>query len=291
MVTGLHYMMLKKEFQITNNSSELKNPDDNHLSIQISLDGFSFCTINKITNEIPSLVHYPFSNNSPTPQKHLQNVKSIFEKEPLLQKKYDSVNVSHINNLSSFVPKALFNDQNLADYLKFGHKIFKNDYIVYDMINNHELVNVYIPFVNINNFLIDKFGSFEYKHFSTVLIKNLLDIYKFSERPHMFVMVNETHFEIIAIANNSFQLYNSFSYKSKEDLIYYILFTAEQLNFNPNYFELIFLGETVEDDEIFDITYKYVRNINFLENRHKYALNKKFTEDMQRKYFTLLHQY
>ena len=247
--------------------------------------------------EIKLKENFPFPWNKTNfydafPESFLQIPRELVDLEnPLLQKKYDSVNVSHINNLSSFVPKALFNDQNLADYLKFGHKIFKNDYIVYDMINNHELVNVYIPFVNINNFLIDKFGSFEYKHFSTVLIKNLLDIYKFSERPHMFVMVNETHFEIIAIANNSFQLYNSFSYKSKEDLIYYILFTAEQLNFNPNYFELIFLGETVEDDEIFDITYKYVRNINFLENRHKYALNKEFTEDMQRKYFTLLHQY
>ncbi len=284
-------MMVKKKVQITNKSSEFNNPEDIHLSIQISLDGFSFCTINTITNEISTLIHYPFSNNSPTPIKHLQNVKGVFEKELLLQKQYQSVNVSHVNNLSSFVPKALFNDENLPDYLKYGHKIFKNDYIVYDSIDNHELVNVYIPFVNINNFLIDKFGSFDYKHFSTILIKNLLDTYKFSERPHMFVMVNETHFEIIAIANNSFQLYNSFTYQNKEDLIYYILFTAEQLHFNTNYFELIFLGETVKNDEIYDITYKYVRNVSFLENRYKYNLNKEFTDDIQRKFFTLLHQF
>ena len=284
-------MMVKKKFQIKNNSSELNNPDDNHLSIQISLDGFSFCTINKITNEISSLTHYPFSNTSLIPQKHLKNVSGIFEKEPLLQKEYGTLNVSHVNNLSSFVPKALFNDKNLSDYLKFGHKIFKNDYITFDTINNHELINVYIPFVNVNNFLIDKFGSFEYKHFSSILIKNLLDTYKFSERPHMFVNVNETHFEIVALANNNFQLYNTFTYHNKEDFIYYILFTAEQLHFNTNYFELIFLGETVKNDDIYDITYKYIRNVSFLENRHKYVLNNEFTDDIQRKFFTLLHQY
>lgn len=284
-------MMVKKKFQIKNNSSELNNPDDNHLSIQISLDGFSFCTINKITNEISSLTHYPFSNTSLIPQKHLKNVSGIFEKEPLLQKEYGTLNVSHVNNLSSFVPKALFNDKNLSDYLKFGHKIFKNDYITFDTINNHELINVYIPFVNVNNFLIDKFGSFEYKHFSSILIKNLLDTYKFSERPHMFVNVNETHFEIVALANNNFQLYNTFTYHNKEDFIYYILFTAEQLHFNTNYFELIFLGETVKNDDIYDITYKYIRNVSFLENRYKYVLNNEFTDDIQRKFFTLLHQY
>ena len=233
---------------------------------------------------------YPFSHNSSTPQKHLQNIKGIYEKEPLLQNRYESVNVSHVNNLSSFVPKALFNDKNLSDYLKFGHKIYKNDYIAYDAINNHDLVNVYVPFVNINNFLIDKYGSFEYIHFSTILIKNLLNTFKFSERPHMFVMVNETHFEVVAIANNSFQLYNSFTYQNNEDFIYYVLFTAEQLHFNTNYFELIFLGETIKNDDIYNIAYKYVRNVSFLENRHQYSLNKDFTDEIQREFFTLLHQ-
>ncbi|MEN8186665.1 MAG: DUF3822 family protein [Bacteroidota bacterium] len=283
-------MTVKKKIQIQNNSVDFKDLKDTDLSIQLSLDGFSFCILNKIQNEIISLCHYSFPDSSPTPKKHLQNVKEVFEKENLLKNKFAAVNITHINNLSSFVPKALFNEELLTDYLKFSHKVFTNDYLVYDQISNHDLVNVYVPFVNINNFFIDKFGSFNYKHSSTVLVENLLDTYKFSERPHLFVMVNDKHFEIVAIADNKFQLYNSFQYHTKEDFIYYLLFTAEQLQFNPEDLELIFLGNTGINDEIYRITYKYIRNVSFLENRNVHTLNKDISEEEQRKFFILLHQ-
>jgi len=49
----------------------------------------------------------------------------------------------------------------------------------------------------------------------------------------MFVNLDNKHFEIVVIANNKLILYNSFKYQTKEDYIYYILFTAEQLELNP----------------------------------------------------------
>ena len=290
MVTGLRSTMVKKKNQTTNNIG-LKKIEDTHLSIQLSLDGFSFCIVDLIRKEIGNVTHYKFTAPSDTPQNHLKNVEEVFKIEPLLQKSYSSVNVSHVNALSSVVPKALFNENLLPDYLKFSHKIFKNDFITYDEIENHDIVNVYIPFVNINNYLIDRFGSFDYMHFSTVFIKNLLDTYKFSERPHLFVMVDNGHFEILAIANNQMLLYNSFEYTTKEDFIYYVLFTAEQLHFNPNSMELVFLGKTVKDDEIYDMAYTYVKNVSFLENRNPHQLIHHLTDEEQRKFFTLLHQY
>ena len=45
--------------------------------------------------------------------------------------------------------------------------------------------------------------------------------------------------------------------------IYYILFTAEQLNLNPETLNLVFIGDITEDDEIYNIAYKYIRNISF----------------------------
>lgn len=291
MVTGLLSTMVKKKIQIKNNSSDTHHPEDTHLSIQLSLDGFSFCIVNEISDEINSLHYRSFPDYTYTPLKHLKFVEEVFKTEPLLSQKYNSVNITHVNDLSTFVPKALFDENNLPGYLKYSHKIYKNDFITFDTIPNHDLINVYIPYVNINNYFLERFGSFNYEHSSTVFVKNLLDTYKFSEHPHMFVMVDHDHFEILAIADNNLQLYNSFSYKTPEDFIYYVLFVAEQLDFNPREFELFFLGKTVANDPIYQIAFKYVKNIAFLEVRNKRKLNKEITEDLQRQYFTLLHQY
>ena len=82
------------------------------------------------------------------------------------------------------------------------------------------------------------------------------------------------------------QLFNSFDYKTPEDFIYYILFTAEQLMLNPEYFKLEVLGAINEDDEYYKIVYKYVRNISLFDvtdTRNSY------TEAQNRQHFILLH--
>ena len=284
-------MMAKEKVQIINNSVDFNKSKDNHLSIQLSLDGFSFCIIDKNVNEVVLIQHIPFKNSSSTPEKHLKNVELVFKDVDLLNKRYNSVNVSHVNDLSTLVPKPLFDPNHINSYIKYSSKTYKNDYIVYDEIENHDMFNVFIPFVNINNFLLEKFGSFEYKHFSSILVEHLLNTYKFSERPHLFVDLHNEHFEIVAIENNKLVLYNSFKYKTEEDFIYYILFTAEQLNFNPEKFELVLSGSIVKDDTYYKIAYNYVRNISLLENRSKYTFSESFNEETKREFYTLLNQY
>jgi len=75
--------------------------------------------------------------------------------------KYHSVSVSHTNNLSSLVPKPLFKEDRMSDYLSYNNKTLRHDYFAFDDLKNHEMVNVYVPFVNANNFFIDQFGGFE----------------------------------------------------------------------------------------------------------------------------------
>ncbi|MDH3321349.1 MAG: DUF3822 family protein [Flavobacteriaceae bacterium] len=283
--------MVKKKIQTINKHIDHSYLKDSHLSIQLSLDGFSFCIINKNTNEVHTIGHHPFSDQSPTPQKHLENVMQLFETEKLLQHKFDSVNITHVNDLSALVPKPLFDPENIQNYIKYTSKTYQNDYIVYDEIDNHDMVNVYIPFVNLNNFFLEKFGSFEYKHTSTVLIENLLNTYKFSEHPHMFVNIADQHFEMVVIANNQLLFYNAFKYQTKEDFIYYVLFTSEQLGLNTENFEFILAGNIDKESELYKIAYKYIRKVSLIENRSKYHFSADFNDATKRHYFTLLNQY
>ncbi len=283
--------MIQAKTKIQTTSFDLTDLNNNHLSIQFSLDGFSFCILDKDNNTFIALHDYSFNEVNNTPQKLLENISSIFKEEGLLQKKYHTVNISHVNDLSTLVPKPLFDEERLSDYVKFNTKVLATDYLVYDEIKNLDIANVFIPYVNVNNFLIDQFGEFEYKHYASVLIESLLGIYKYSLVPHMFAHIMDDHFEIIVIADKKLQLYNTFRFTAKEDFIYYILFTAEQLKLNPEKFELMLLGRIEKEDELYEIAYKYVRNVSLIENRSKYSFDDQITESDKRTYFTLLNQY
>ncbi len=290
MVTG-QYFMIQEKLKIKSNLDS-KNQEYNHLSIQFSLGGFSFCVLNKDDKKFTALYNYRFKESTYTPQNLLQNINQIFETNELLKdKKYHSVSISHTNNLSSLVPKPLFKEERISDYLSYNNKTLRHDFFAYDDLKNHEMVNVYVPFVNANNFFIDQFGGFEYKHFSTVLIENLVDIYKFSLVPHMFINIGKKHFEIVVIADKKLQLYNTFEYNTKEDFIYYILFVVEQLHLNPEEIELQLMGNVKKNDTLYKIAFKYIRNVGLIENRSKYTFDAAFTEDIKRQFFTLLHQF
>ncbi len=250
----------QKHMAITNNSSNKLN--NLELSIQLSLSGLSFCILNKDSNTIIEVKELRFEKRL-NPFEVLDELKVLFENESSLNNSFTNVTIVHNNDLSTLVPEALFNKNHVADYLKFNSKILKSDFIAYDSILENSSVNVYVPYININNYIYDKFGTFIFKHISSVLIESILRIEKASTTPKVYIHVSLNHFEIIIIKEGKLELYNTFVYNSKEDFIYYILFTAEQLNLNPETLNLVFIGDITEDDEIYNIAYKYIRNISF----------------------------
>ncbi|WP_282136814.1 DUF3822 family protein [Seonamhaeicola maritimus] len=245
---------------ITNNNiDKLTNLE---MSIQISLNGLSFCILQKDTNTISFLKNIEFEKRL-NPLELLEQLKSVFNSEKSLQNNFNKVIVIHDNELSTLVPKPLFKEDALADYLKFNSKILKSDFITYDDVILGESMCVYVPYININNYVYEKHGAFIFKHVSTVLIESILQAEKNSETPKVYVNVSSGHFELIAVNKAKLLFYNTFEYTSKEDFIYYILFTAEQLNLNPEVFNLVFIGDINNDDEYYKIAYRYVRYVSF----------------------------
>ena len=244
------------------------------LSIQISLSGLSFCILNKDSNTV-NVLKEVFFDKKLNPLEILDKLKEQFKTESDLNNTFSKVFVIHDNDLSTLVPKPLFNEDFLADYLKFNSKILQSDFITYDSITINDSVNVYVPYININNFIYDQFGSFTFKHVSTILIEHLLLIEKDSNIPKVYVNISNNHFEMIVINKTKLLLYNTFDYSTKEDFIYYILFTAEQLELDPETLSLVFIGDIDSKDELYIIAYKYIRFV-FLGNRednYKYNSN------------------
>lgn len=247
------------------------------LSIQLSLDGFSFCISNTETKEIQHLTYYTFKSTVITPEALLKEIEMLYQQNrKILEQKFEQVTVIHQNNLATLVPTALFDENELNTYLAYSIKTLETDYIAFDALEQLDIQNVYIPYVNINNFFFQNFGTFEYKHHATVLIDKLILHAKNNTALQYFVHVSANSFDIVVLKDSELLLYNTYSYTTKEDFIYYILFTAEQLELNPETLHLTFLGAIEESSELYQITYQYIRNIDFIQIDHSFFdLNEK----------------
>lgn len=257
------------------------------LSIQVSLTGLSFCCFDTLNNTVTSFkdIHFEHFDKNLKIEDLFANA---FEENPELNEKYDDVLVIHNNNLSTFVPTPLFDENYLGSYLQYNTKVFETDFFAYDEISNYDMNTVYIPYVNMNNFFIDKFGTFDYKHANSILVTKLLDASKNIDDKKMMVHFSSSHFEIIVIQNQKLLLFNSFEYQTPEDFIYYILFAAEQLNMNPENFPLELIGNITEESDFFKIAYKYVRNVSLI-NVDDLRWNNYFSEAENRNHFILFN--
>tara|TARA_B110000090_G_scaffold129003_1_gene142592 strand:- start:479 stop:1303 length:825 start_codon:yes stop_codon:yes gene_type:complete len=255
----------------------------NELSIQVNLSGLSFFVLNSVSSKIDYLESVNFDKKQ-TPNELLDQLIHHFNTSEALNNEFSKVTVIHCNELATLVPKPLFDETNLIDYLKFNSKILKTDFITYDQVKIADIMVVYVPLVNINNFIFDRFGGFEYKHSASILINRVLTLEKNTKQPKMYVNIEASHFEIVVIKNNLLQFYNRFEFITKEDFIYYLLFTAEQLQLNPEEFPLVLMGSIDKSDELYKIAYKYIRDVNLLNSDSML-----YSNDSSSKNFTLLN--
>jgi len=103
--------------------------------------------------------------------------------------------------------------------------------------------------------------------------------------------VNETTFELIAIKNNALLLYNSFEFSTKEDVIYYLLFTMEQLKLSPESVKLKLMGQIVKDDDIYNIIYTYVRHVEFYQPKYSFDFNEHSKPSEQYNHAVILNSF
>lgn len=242
--------------------NNISNTLQNRLSVQVSLIGLSFLVTAIDNNEAAFFVEKQL-DHSTTPEELLFDIETIISENEILQNTFQEVSVIYSTPIYSLVPASLFDETKASEYLKFNSKILANDYMAQDILDSQGIVVVYVPFMNINNFFFDQYGSFSYYHSITVLLKTILEKEKY-QLPKMFLHFQKNSFDCIILKNGELQLCNTYAYKTPEDFIYYTLFCIEQLKLNPETLPVLLCGNIEKDDANYNIAFTYIRNIEFL---------------------------
>lgn len=191
-------------------------------------------------------------------------LETFFHSNEILQSSFHDIIVLHNHSMQTIVPKPLFDETKLGNYLQFSTKVYPSDFFDYDELEQIDAVNVFVPFVNYNNFFIDKFGSFTYKHYSTPFIEWALRTND-SNDEKVFACLTAEHIHLLVANKKELLLYNIFEHQAAEDFIYYLLFVYEQLNLDTNQVYLHISGLIEKDDAYYQLAYKYIRHIELAD--------------------------
>lgn len=282
------------EIFIIDESFDRKGCGDYHLSIQLGLQGISYCVIDTVRNKYLALFDAPISSaNYKILNKKFNKLR---EENELLQLKYKSVQYSILSNPATMIPSPLYSPATERDFLEFNltapkNKASENFVLCRDKIRSLDAFNLY----RIPNDLYNSMNAFSgivaNIHFATSLIEYALNANKNKNKSLCYLNFEKGSFSMVVIEGNKLIFYNSFEYSAKEDLGYYVLFVFEQLKLNPETLNLQMMGSIKRKSEEYDFLYKYIRNIDFVHRNVAFDYSYLFEELPGHYYFNLLNQY
>lgn len=262
------------------------------LSIQINLDGLSFCIFNPVEKRVESI--YNFSIDFTKSKTDIEKqIYAVLQSEEDLRQDFNTIKVLHNTPAFTLVPKALFSEKKDAvHYLKYSIDTtsLPPDYIEIDKIIPMGIINIYVPDVFVNGILLDYYGMFDYQHFASSLLRTLLKHYASHSHDTMYLYAEQNLFYLVVFRDKNLYYFNRFDYESIEDFLYFILYTTVQLNVDTDRIPLYVTGDLNVHSLIFKMMRKYIKYVYFIK-LDKEHFSDGMNEELIRKSFILTQSF
>ncbi|MBQ1719959.1 MAG: DUF3822 family protein [Bacteroidales bacterium] len=258
----------------------------NSLSILISQDGLSYSIYDIDDKKVQALVSMQIEVNK------ADEIRKFIEDEGLKDAQFENINVVYATRNVTIVPDAIFDENSAESIYALNRKISPDDEIRYSRLPKSQTVIVFAIEKETSSLLDELFTRYNLYPQSYPLIETGLTKTKISEKPNrqrMLVQVFENFFEILVIDKGQIVNYNTYSYKSANDILYFIVNCFEQLGLSPEECEVAFSGFIEQDSLTVIHLKKFIRTVYFESINRDYKYFFRFQEFSPHYFYNFLN--
>ena len=111
-----------------------------------------------------------------------------------------------------------------------------------------------------------------------------------NKNDNAYLYLSENTLNITVFRNGKLIFNNSFKFSTKEDILYFTLFTFEQLKLNTETVIVKVYGEIKKIDDNYKLLYEYIRNIELGSKVDYLNLSQEFNELQDHEFYALFSQ-
>lgn len=250
---------MQNVYYIDNNFIK-ENSSQYILSIRYATDGLSFC-VHDFNNRLLVFFFQPF--NLEGQDAVIAKVKKIIVDDPVLNLKYKKVFLLPCNKEKILLPAHAFDKNTLPDLYRLCLQPHKNDTLLYRKIKLMESYIVEALPRSFVSFLSGRYPSLCIVNSAYPFIIQSLSNILFNTN-HLFIDIYDQYFDLLLTRSNEVLLFNSFSYGSINDIVYYTLNCLQQCNVTRDNLQTTLSGNLVNDPMLADTLGKYLPNLSVL---------------------------
>lgn len=283
MVTGS-----KQAVSVDIQNRELLHSDSKRsASILLSEGGCSVLTRLHADQRAIALKHYELDAGK-NPVLLAKKLREIIEDCPWLREPENVVKISLNHTGKVLVPNAFYVQEKCRELLSFHTHFLPSDLVLATDVATCDAQLVF----SVSHYLQEVISkelarNLSFGHAFSTLLSELMNAEKHSTESSVFAHVHDRYVDIIHIKKGKVLLANTFHIQSAEDYLYYLLFALEQEGLNPETVKLVMLGDVYKESRIYELSYQYVRHVEFWKGKRPGNESFEFQELAPHLYFTL----
>ena len=189
--------------------------------------------------------------------------KALFKKG-LYEKSLHDLRFIVGNRLNTLVPASLFDEEHLDDYFRFNHNLPKGYLLKWEALPTIDAVNVFAVSAEQEQRVMGLGNDVHITHQSSVFLNGIMKEDPANEKANVYVNVNSRSFDLAIVTEGSLVFFNNFKFDTKDDFIYYLMFTLEQQRLSGMEVPVWFTGLIAPNSEILKLCERYVKKIRFI---------------------------
>ena len=264
------------------------------LSIRIAADGFSFCLADPLRNTYVQLASFENSSYSGVRRLEKEVVEAMLEHVitlyPWLKGKFATVSILFEDCRFTLLPLPLFDLNNYLSIYEFNFTHTIGEEVFYTAMAVSDAVLIY----GVPNGLVDSlknnFPNAIFFHANFPLLTAFINKYRNAGSQGLLLTnFRNGAMDILILNERKLQLLNSFTCKTDEDVLYFLVFAIEQIGLNPETVDLYLSGIIERDSNLHFLIKKYVRNVRFINRNDDFRYSYAFERVENHQFYNLLN--
>ncbi len=236
------------------------------LTIQIEDGYFKAVAYSNEREKFVMQADFKFDNEEST-------LQEIIEKTDFLHRDYVDVRCIINSAQHTLIPKPLFSKNDSELWLSFNANLAPDHIIYHNFIPAIDSYVVYGIRSTIVAMVRRKFPEVKFIHTASTLVSYSINHFRSTTQPTLLINAHSNTLDVCLIKENKLLLFNSYSFQSPEDFIYYPLFITEQFQLNTENLLVKVSGLINKEMNEFQMLWKYFQFVDFCgkDSRSEYS--------------------
>lgn len=257
------------------------------LVVNISYSGFEAASLTKAPHTITRIAALNFREEIKTTEELCNQLTQFISEYDLHKGAYRSVFINWIGNHFTLIPSSFYDAEKAREMLEFNVGDISSEQILTNDVNDIKFI--YSVPGELKSLLDKTFPNHNFKHIGYSSLKLFFTHFQL-KNADIFLNIHEGQTEVLIKKDKKPVLYNMFRTQSDEDILYFLMFSVEQFDLDPQNLRLFISANRETTDNLFTTIKKYVRNVDQTVSDKLIVRKEDFEKLPHHYYFTALNR-